>query len=63
LQHIDFPLPRKHKAALFIAIETTPLTTTAALTPRMHRRARRDPPRHAACRSSIKIFGNRVTIA
>jgi hypothetical protein len=44
LQHIDFPLPRKHKAALFIAIETTPLTTTAALTPTMHRRARRDPP-------------------
>jgi hypothetical protein len=44
LQHIDFPLPRKHKAALFIAIETTLLTTTAAVTLRMHRRARGDPP-------------------
>jgi hypothetical protein len=30
LQHIDFPLPHKHKPALFVAIETAPLTTTAA---------------------------------
>jgi hypothetical protein len=30
LQHIDFPLPRKHKPALLIAIETAPLTTMAA---------------------------------
>jgi hypothetical protein len=30
LQHIDFPLPRKHKPALFIVSETAPLTTTAA---------------------------------
>jgi hypothetical protein len=43
LQHIDFPLPRKHKPALFIVIETTPLTTITAPMRRMHRRAGGDP--------------------
>jgi hypothetical protein len=44
LQHIDFPLPHKHKPALFIVIETAPLTTITVPVRRMHRRARGDPP-------------------
>jgi DNA-binding XRE family transcriptional regulator len=53
LQHIDFPLPRKHKPALFMAAETAPLTTTAAPTRRMQRRSASRP---AACRSIDSNF-------
>jgi hypothetical protein len=55
LQHIDFPLPRKHKPALFIAIEAAPLTTMVASVRSRHRRASRDP---SLADRLIKIFGN-----
>jgi hypothetical protein len=53
LQHIDFPLPRKHKPALFMAAKTAPLTTTAAPTRRMQRRS---ASRSFACRSIDSNF-------
>jgi hypothetical protein len=62
LQHIDFSLPRKHKPALFIAIETAPLTTTAGRLrgmrrPRASRRVRAPFIDH-----SLQISTKRITI-
>jgi hypothetical protein len=55
LQHIDFPLPRKHKPARFIVSETTPLTTLAA--PSAPRLVLRPLADHL-----LQIFRNRITI-
>jgi hypothetical protein len=62
LQHIDFPLPRKHKPALFIASETAPLTTT---TGRLRGLRRPYAPRSARtpfADHSMQIFRRRITI-
>jgi hypothetical protein len=37
LQHIDFPLPRKHKPTLFVVIGRAPLTKAAAPMRKMRR--------------------------
>jgi hypothetical protein len=62
LQHIDFSLPRKHKPALFIVIETAPLTTIAAPLRRMLRRGAQRRASALLVDHLIKIFRNRLAI-
>jgi hypothetical protein len=62
LQHIDFPLPRKHKPAFFIVIETAPLTTTAGRSRGLRRRSAPRPVRRPFADHSMQIFRIRITI-
>jgi hypothetical protein len=62
LQHIDFPLPRKHKPALFIAIETAPLTTTARRSRGLRRPNTPRPARAPFADRSMQIFRKQTTI-
>jgi hypothetical protein len=59
LQHIDFPLPRKHKPALFSAIATAPLTTTAGSCKGCAIGVHRDAP---FIDHSMQILGKRTMI-
>jgi hypothetical protein len=59
LQHIDFPLPRKHKPALFIAIETAPLTTTAGRSKGLRRRSASRPARTLFADHCFEFSGNK----
>jgi hypothetical protein len=61
LQHIDFPLPRKHKPALFIAIGRTPLTTMPAPMRKMRRLNALTPACACLPIILIQIVGNRIT--
>jgi hypothetical protein len=62
LHHIDFPLPRKHKPALFMAIDRAPLTTPAAPMRTMHRRRAPRPAWAPFADHLMQIFMTRITI-